>query len=162
MNAFDSQKLVDEYGDMIYRIVLSVLENVDDAEDIVQDVFMKYLDKKMKFDNKDHEKYWLIRVTLNLCYNELKSSRKKYNVELTDDIGKYVEYSDSSNLMDNVKDLKEKYRSVFELFYLDELKISEISKILKINEATVKTRLKRAREKLRKTLKLGGKLDGEF
>lgn len=159
---FNSPKLVDDYGDMIYRIALGILENREDAEDIVQEVFMKYLNKNKKFDNSEYEKYWLIRVTINLCYNELKSSRQKCNVPLTDDICKYVEYSDADIVSDHIKELKEKYRKVFELFYFDEYKISEISKMLKINEATVKTRLKRARDKLKKILKAGGKLDGEF
>ena len=159
---FYSPKLVDDYGDMIYRIALGILENREDAEDIVQEVFVKYLKKNKKFDNSEYEKYWLIRVTINLCYNELKSSRQKCNIPLTDDICKYVEYSDVDTVLDNVKYLKDKYRVVFELFYFDEYKISEISEMLNINEATVKTRLKRARDKLKKILKLGGKLDGEF
>ena len=70
------------------------------------------------------------------------------------------EFSESESLLlESIDKLEDKYRIVFELFYLREFKISEISKILKISEPNVKTRLRRAREKLKKLLQQGGYFD---
>lgn len=157
---FDSQKIIDKYADMIYRIALGHLDNKEDAEDIVQDVFMIYINHIKEngfFDDDEYEKYWLIRVTINVCYNENKSARMQKTVPLKD-CNLMETNMDDKVLLDSLNKLKDKYRIVFELFYIDDLKISEISKILKISQANVKTRLKRARDMIKKTLQLGGEL----
>lgn len=161
---FDSQKIINQYADMIYRIALGHLENKSFAEDIVQDVFMTYINyikENGMFRDKKYEKCWLIRVAINLCYNENKSAKMQKTVPLTD--CNLVEADlDDKILRDSLEKLKDKYRIVFELFYIDNFKISEISKILKISQANVKTRLKRAREMIRKLLQLGGEFNGRF
>ena len=88
---------------------------------------------------------------MNMCYNELNCARRRKNVPITnkDILAIYDDYSEY-NLNYIIKNLKDKYRVVFELFYIDDVKISEISKILHISEATVKTRLKRARQEIKK------------
>lgn len=161
---FDSQKIINEYADMIYRIALGHLENKSFAEDIVQDVFITYINHIKEngiFEDKNHEKCWLIRVTINLCYNENKSSKRKNTVPLAD-CNLLEANTDDRLLRYSLDKLKEKYRVVFELFYIDNFKISEISKILKISQANVKTRLKRAREMVRKLVQLGGEFSGRF
>ena len=150
-----SDNLINKYSDMIYRIAIGYLKNKEDAEDIVQEVFLKYLTyiEKKKFKDQNHEKYWLIRVAINLCCNELKNSNNKNLVLSEKSIVNYFNLDEKNYfILENIEKLEEKYRVVFDLFYLRDLKISEISKILKISEVNVKMRLRRAREKLKKSL----------
>lgn len=153
---FDSKKLVYDYTDMLYRIAMGYLRNNEDSEDIVQETFfqyLKYIKEGKKFRNEEHEKCWLIRVTINLSCNKVKNSKIIQNVPFDDEsIQKIEYYNQDMYLLDDINKLKDKYKIVFELFYLKDLKISQISKILNISEAAVKTRLKRAREFLREIL----------
>ncbi len=161
----DSKNLVTKYSDMIYHIALSYLKNKDDAEDIVQEVFMNYINfikTNNDFESENHEKFWIIRVTINLCNNELKSKRKRNKVILNNEIFKTFDFNENEIcLIDCIDKLKDNYKIVFELFYIKELKISEISAILNISESNVKTRLKRARDKLKKILQSGGERKSE-
>lgn len=154
---FDSKNLLDEYGDMIFRIAIGYLKVKEDAEDIVQEVFIKYIEyikSNKDFEDEEHEKCWLIRVTINLCCNHLKRV-KIYNNIIDRNVYSYKFSESERSLLDSLEKLGDKYKTVFELFYLRDLKISEISKTLKISEANVKTRLKRARDKIAKIMKLG-------
>lgn len=156
---FDSEKLLSEYSNMIYRIASGYFDNKDDIEDIAQEVYiryMNYVEENGKFNDSIYERNWIIRVTINLCTNEVKSARKKYNVPLKDEPFYCYDIDTKTDLEVAISKLKEKYRTVFEMFYFEDLKISEISKVLKITEASVKTRLKRAKAKLEKILKSGG------
>lgn len=162
---FNSDKLIDNYSNMIYRIALGYVDNTFDAEDIAQEVYLKYMDfveENGKFKDDEHERYWIIRVTINLCRNELKSARQKYTVPLKEESIICYDIDTEKDLADSIKKLKEKYRIVFELFYLEDLKISEISNLLHISEANVKTRLKRARDIVKKDLRIGGEYIEKF
>ena len=160
---FNFQELVNNYSDMIYNIAIRYLGNKEDAEDIVQETFMRYIKsikEKGEFDTEDHIKYWLIRVSLNLCNNEINSAKHNRNIFLEE--SKIISYKDTKiDYNDFVNKLSSKYRNVFELFYIEDMKISDISKILSISESNVKTRLKRARDKIKKILQLGGEEDNE-
>lgn len=65
---------LDQYGDMILRLAFSCLKNREDAEDVLQDVFVKLIEHHPRFESDEHEKAWLIRVTINICRNRLRSS----------------------------------------------------------------------------------------
>lgn len=162
----DFQELVNKYADMIYNIAIRYLGNKEDAEDIVQEAFMKYIKQikeKDEFNNEEHIKHWLIRVTLNLCNNEISSASHSKTLPLSDFKDVESKNNDSSyiNYKYVLNKLSKKYKSVFELFYIEDLKISDISRILNISESNVKTRLKRARDKLRKVCKDGGDTEDE-
>ncbi len=162
---FDSEKLLKEYSNMIYRIESGYFNSKDDIEDIAQEVYVKYMnyvEENGEFDDLGYERNWIIRVTINLCNNEVKSARKKYNVPLKDEPLYCYDIDTKADLERAINKLKEKYRIVFELFYFEDLKISEISKLLKITESSVKTRLKRAKAKLEKILKSGGEYSARF
>lgn len=147
------EDLVNEYADTLFRCAYTYCSNRDDAEDIVQEVFIKYLKKQPNFKDKNHEKAWLLRVTSNLCKNLLKSYWYKNKSELSDDIP--VNPSVGSEIWDSVKKLPMKYRTVIELYYYEGYSIKEISEIIDVNQSTVGNRLARAKKLLEKSLEEG-------
>lgn len=160
----DINNIIDKYADMITRIIYRHLKSKEDTEDVVQEVFIKYM-KYVKagnvFNTDEHEKCWLVRVTLNLCRNKLKYNKMRMTMPLNDYIYFDLDISSENLLIVAVNKLEKKYRETFELFYFDDLKISEISKILKISEANVKTRLKRARDKVKEYMMKGERVYGK-
>lgn len=154
----DLRDLTTKYSDMIYRIALRYLNTKDDAEDIVQEVFMryiKYLKEDKFFETDEHEKCWLIRVTMNLCCNEIASARKRKNLQFKDVLYCELDISSENLLYNAVNKLNIRYKEPFILFYIEDMKVSEISKILRISEANVKKRLSRAREQVKEYIKRG-------
>ena len=147
---------IETYSDMVYRIALTRVKTKDTAEDIYQDVFLKFSSKLPKFKSEEHKKAWLIRVTINTSNNYLKSAWNKRNVELKEDI-KYEEekIENIDNVYDEVKKLPNDYQTVIYLYYYEGYKVNEISKLLSKKEGTIKTWLSRAREILRENLKGG-------
>lgn len=121
------------------------------SEDIIQNVFIKFLNCKKNFSNSYEEKYWLIRVAINECKNYLKS-RKRIIIseEIVEYISPKVDKNDEVYMVSRiVKDLPEKYRSVIVLHYYNSLSINEISYTLKISKDNVKKRLERARKMIK-------------
>lgn len=138
-----------DYGKMLFRIAYLYVGNSADAEDILQEVFMKYLSSKYHFNNSEHEKAWFIRVTQNNSLNFLKRKGRK-NISL-DDISEftYEKSNDSTDVLEKVIALPEKYKSTVILYYYDDYSVDQISEILKISKSAVKMRLKRSREILK-------------
>ena len=156
----DLKNLTDKYSEMIYHIALRYLYTKDDAEDIVQEVFTRFITEIKSgklFETEEYEKCWLIRVTMNLCFNEINSARRRKSLPLNDILYCELDISSENLLYNAVNKLQNKYREIFILFYIEDLKISEISKVLRISEANVKTRLKRAREYVKNYIKIGEK-----
>jgi len=139
---------VEKYGDMLYRLSVSMLRNKQDAEDSVQDTFMRYLDKKPKFNDEEHEKAWLLRVCINICKNKLRTIKRHEYVSMEDFVAYEFTYKDFT-IFDAVSKLPEKYKTVVLLYYVEEYKVDEIAKILDISSSAVKKRLQRAREMLK-------------
>lgn len=137
------------YGKMLFRIAYLYVGNSADAEDILQEVFMKYLAGKYRFKNSEHEKAWFIRVTQNNAIDLLKRKGRK-NISLDDISGfTYEKNNDSTDILKKVIALPEKYKSTVILYYYDDYSVDQISKILKISKSAVKMRLKRGREILK-------------
>ncbi|MCI8965019.1 MAG: sigma-70 family RNA polymerase sigma factor [Clostridia bacterium] len=150
--------IVEEYSDMVYRIALMKVKTKEEAEDIYQEVFFKISQKMPKFKSEEHKKAWLIRVTINISNNYLKSAWKRKVVGLDENV-QAEESNDISNVYSEVSKLPEDYKIVIYLYYYEGYKVSEISNILEKKENTVKTWLSRARELLRQ--KLEGGFDNE-
>ena len=129
------EEIFQKYGEMMYKLCIVMLKKTYDAEDTVQDALIKYMLKKPLFETYEHEKAWLIRVTINLC---IKTT--------------YPEDSIDSQIFDVLLELPSKYKTVLFLYYVEGYKCFEISKILKITESTVKKRLERGRNLLKKNL----------
>lgn len=153
---FDKQRFDDlyqKYANMIFRTSYNFLLNKDDAEDIVQEVFIKYFISNKKFKDGNHEKAWLLTVTANLSKNVLRS-RSRQNLELDDTMKiadnnfekARVEHLDLEKAM---HELTPNQRLAVYLFYYEQIPIKNIAKIMKSNENTVKSHLSRAKRKMK-------------
>ncbi len=143
------EQAVKKYSSSMLKTAFSLLKSTADAEDAVQEAFIKLLTKAPEFENDEHQKAWLLRVTVNISKNMLKSAKRK-NLPLTEEIP-YKEKSD--DVLPYVLSLDEKYRVVIHLYYYENYSIKEIAEILSLPTATVGTRLSRARKMLEKSLK---------
>ena len=147
------QHVLDKYSTMLIKLAFTYVKNIADAEDITQDVFVSLMKKGSSFENEEHEKAWLLRVTINKCKNHLKSSWNKLKVPLEDDIS-YLPKEESEVLV-LVLGLPPKYRTVIHLYYYENYSMNEIAKLLAKSPATVGTWLSRGRNLLKIKL-IGG------
>lgn len=141
----------DLYAQMLMNISFGYTKNKLDSEDIIQNVFIKYLNVKKDFISLEEEKYWLIRVCINECKNYLKSSYH-HKVVLSEDIVRNygTDYFDDYDIVfESIKNLPQKYKKVIVLYYFNSFTVKEISMILDIKESTIKKQLERGREKLK-------------
>ena len=149
---------IQRYGDTVRRLCMVHLKNYADTEDIFQTVFLKYALTSVSFDGDEHEKAWLIRVTLNACKDLLKSIFRSRTVSLEELMEQPAQLSaDHREVLEAVLSLPEKYRDVVYLHYYESYTAPEIAKLLGKNVNTVYTLLTRAKQLLRE--KLGG--DGD-
>ena len=145
-----------KYADMLYHLSLSHMQNKEDAEDVIQEVFCKYYSKMPSFADAAHEKAWFIRVTVNQCRDHLRHRKLRTHTPLHEigDIAGQTGITDEAALdvMQLLSYLPEKYRSVVILHYLEGFSVEEISMALNIGKSAVKMRLARAREQLHEEL----------
>lgn len=138
---------IEKYADTVRRICMVHLKNEADTEDIFQTVFLKYLLSSVVFENDEHEKAWLIRVTINACKDLLKSFFRSKTVSLEEVLEQPAapnqEYHD---VMKAVLSLPEKYRDAIYLYYYEGYSAAQIGKILHKNQNTVYTLLNRAKK----------------
>ncbi len=144
------RQAVIKYSDNLRRLAFTYVKSVHSAEDIVQDVFLTYLQKAPEFESAEHEKAWLLRVTINKSRNILKTGWFRSRFELTEEAG-YLP-PEQSQVLEAVLSLLPKYRLPIHLYYYEGYSIEEIANILDTNPATVGTRLARARGLLRQSL----------
>jgi RNA polymerase sigma factor (sigma-70 family) len=136
------------YGEMLYRLSAVLLRNKEDAEEAMQEAFIKLLYKPPDFEDSEHEKRWLIHITTNICRDMLRNVWRRRVVKL-DDIDFLYEKPGDMGLMDNILMLPPKYKVVIHLYYFEDYSVKEIAHILRANESTVKMRLHRGRELLK-------------
>ena len=145
-------KLFDSYADDLYRFAVSYVGSGHDAEDIVQDVFLKLLSKNMLFDRR-FEKAYLLTMTANQCKDLLKSKARKTSVDLESNeyqLTCYERFSeDDRAVFDELMNLPDIYRAPIHLFFYEGYTYKEISKILKVSESAVAMRIKRGKEQLK-------------
>lgn len=145
-------EIFQKYGKMLYKICIVMLKKTYDAEDTVQDVLIKYMTKNPLFETYEHEKAWLIRVTMNLCKDKLRFYKQHPYIDIETIKTTYSEDSTDRQIFDILLELSPKYKAVLLLYCVEGYKCSEISKILKITESTVKKRLERGRKLLKENL----------
>jgi len=146
-------QLVEMYASMIYRIAYTRMQNVADAEDITQEVLLKYLKTDKTFRDEEHRKMWLIRVTVNTIKSSLTSAWRRHTVALDDVTEPSYEAANLPVLQEKVEKLPERYRIPMYLYYYEELSVKEIAHVIKSTEGTVKSLLSRGRKMLRDELK---------
>lgn len=148
-----AKRLLEMYSGMIYRIAYSRTQNKADAEDITQDVFLKYVKADKKFNDEEHRKAWLLRVAINRTNDFVKSADYRSRAPLEEVPDAEVHIEEKSEVYYAVQSLPEKYRLAVHLFYYEDMSVKEISRLTKTKESTVKSQLSRARDMLREILK---------
>ena len=143
---------LDRYGNAVLRCAYSYLHNMADAEEILQDTLLKLLTAAPHFESGEHEKAWLLRVATNLSKNRIEYNALRVSDELDEDLAEEGR-EDLSFVWDAVKDLPVQFREVIHLHYYEGYSTEEIAKILGRNPATVRSDLRRGREKLKTVLK---------
>ena len=143
---------VERWGDMVYRLALARTASVPDAEDVFQEVFLRYFRHEEKFESDEHRKAWLIRCTVNRAKSLLAAPWKQRTVPLETAAEVGVE-DDHREVYAAVLSLPGKYRTVIHLHYFEGLSVLEIAQMLQVAEGTVKSQLSRGRALLREMLK---------
>lgn len=149
----ETERVVHAYKDMIAHIALHYLQSWQDAEDVTQDVFVKWATKGKQFADEEHERAWFIRVTVNLCKDQLRSSWRK-KTSLHGDLPPVFRQLDSTShsLLREVLSLPPDYRLVIYLHYYEGYTLREIAAYLHKSENTVQTWHQRAKQLLRSAM----------
>lgn len=149
METGEIRRVVEQYSGLLLHIALTRTDCAADAEDVVQDAFLKLMTRAPRFRDGTHEKAWLIRTTLNLAHDLRRSTaRRDLPLEEADN----AEAEAAPPLLSAVRALPDKYGAVIHLHYYEGYTIREIAKLLNLPAATVGTRLARGRERLKKLL----------
>ncbi len=143
------EQAVDKYAQTVTSICVMRLNNWADAEDCFQNTFVSLYTKAPEFKDENHLKAWLIRVAINECNSYIRTSRRFVNLDKIE--SEAISFNeDESDISWALVKLPSPYREVLYLHYCEEYKVHEIAEILSKNENTVKTLLKRGRDKLKK------------
>ena len=147
------KELVENYTSLIFRVSYCILGNRDDAEDAVQDAFLKYLTKAPEFESEEHRKAWLIRVATNISKNMMmfRIRKETVNIEEIKNIGICENDYETFEL---IMSLPSKYKVVMTLYYIEGYKSKEIAEIIGIKEDAVRKRLQKGREILRRLFEM--------
>ena len=148
----DIENTVEQFSNTIYKIAFSYTKSKEVSEDVMQNVFVRYMTSDKTFEDMEHKKAWLIKVTINECkkyFRRLTSQFKKESKVLLNDWS-----NEQYNIYDSIMELPQKYRVVVHLYYYEEFSIKEISALLKLKENTVMSLLHRARQRLKKVLEV--------
>ena len=147
-----AEKLLKDYGNSILRMAYAYLHNMSDAEDILQETLIQYLQTAPVLENPAHEKAWLLKVAANLSKNRIDYNRIRQTDELEETLVA-EKREDLRFVWEAVRALPEKYREVIHLFHHEGYSTAQIAKILGYKEATVRTNLRRGRQQLKEILK---------
>lgn len=147
-----AEMILTRFGDSILRYAYTYLHNMSDAEEVLQDTLVQFLKTALEFESENHEKAWLLRVAANLSKNRIRYNKLRETDELNEELVA-EEREDLSFVWEAVKSLPVKYREVIHLFYHEGYQTVQIAKLLGRNESTVRSDLRRGREKLKEVLK---------
>ncbi len=141
------EAVIRTHYDMVFHLAYARTGNRPDAEDVVQEVFLRFIRRLPEFSDPEHEKAWFLRVTINCSRSLFASLAKHPTAPLSDNAAGSLD--PSSELADLLSRLPQKYRTVIHLFYYEDLRILDIAQLLGLNESTVKMQLTRARRLLK-------------
>lgn len=145
------EQVLDMYGNTVYRLAYACMRSVMDAEDIYQDVFLRYFQKRPAFQSEEHRRAWLLKVTVNRARTAFRSAWFRHTVPLDDRVA-FTE-PEEQKLDEALLQLSGKDRELLHLYYYEQLSVREIGDLLGRKESTVRTQLTRARGRLREILK---------
>ncbi len=147
------EQVMEKYSELIYRVAYANVRIKADADDVFQEVWSRYYQKNKTFESEEHRRNWLINVTLKCCKKIYSSARYKRTV-LTDDLSllqSQLPHKDFE-IYNAVTNLPEKYRTPIYLYYYEGFSVNEISQMTNTNASTVRSHMKRGREKLKDIL----------
>ena len=152
--------MVARYGPMVYRLAYARMQNRHDADDIFQEVFLRYVRRAPVFENYTHGKAWFLRTTINCCKNFWMSAWQRKTTALIDVEEQPVLYDteEAQMLAEALSELPGKYRTVLHLYYYEGLTAEEIARIQQVHAGTVRMHLSRGRKILKEKLE-GGMTD---
>lgn len=157
MSTQEFENIYERYKTMLYRIAFTYLKNNQDVQDVLQEVFLKRFYEAPTFENEEHEKYWMIRITINLSKNLLKSFWKRKvgtinELMESEDVFQWNFSENEQEIFRMIMSLPDKQRTTIYLHYYEGYSCKEIAEILKCKESAVKMRLKKGRELLKADL----------
>ena len=152
-------KLIKYYEKDLYRVAISYMKNDSDALDCIQDTILKAYEKISSLSKPEYFKTWLIKILINNCNTELMKKNRLVSIEGVETSTAYYDSNSKSEMFEILDELSEEYRNVVLLYYYQDLTIKEISDVLELKEGTVKSRLSRAREKIKTILINTGGVD---
>lgn len=154
MDTKEYERLVNLYLSSIYRVALNGCTYSTDAEDVVQNTFIKLWERKDAFPDDDYARKWLIRVAVNECKSLWRTAWHRKTTYLEEaELEPVFSTSEKSDLYYAVRELPVKYRQIVHLYYFEDYSVKEIAGLMKLSETAVQTRLLRARQKLKEELK---------
>jgi RNA polymerase sigma-70 factor (ECF subfamily) len=145
------EAVVQQYAEMVYRLAYAQMRTRSEAEDVFQEVFLRYVQRAPDFDSEEHRKAWLLRVTLNCAKKHWASAWVRRTVPLEDSYS--FELPEETGLDEALCRLRPHYRAVIHLFYYEGYSVAEIACLLNKRESTIRTQLTRARAQLAELLK---------
>ena len=148
------EEVLNQYGTILFRYALMMLGTAQDAEDVVQDTLLTYWQKAPVFNDKNHEKSWLLTVTANRCRDLLRKRMRRGETSL-DGVAEVADFAaetrEDSGILEASMRLPEKYKKVLYLYYVEEYRMEEIAGMIGRTPSAVKMRLKRGRQLLEET-----------
>jgi len=150
MTHTQTEEIILRTENQLLRFAVAILGNIEDAKDVVQDTFVKLIEKQPRFNDESHEIAWLILVAKNLCKTRLRSAKRKSCTELLETFA--ADDKEQFELIELVQSLPLKYKIVIHLYYYAGYSTKEIAAMTKQKESTVRQQMTRARELLKKYL----------
>lgn len=147
----DAERVVASYQNTVYRLAYAYVHSRSDADDVFQEVFLRYFRKRPMFENAGHEKAWFLRVTINCAKKHCTSAWFQKTKPLEDDL--IFPTPEESGLNEALLKLAAMDRSIVHLYYYEGYRTDEIAKVLGLGPSNVRTRLTRARRKLANLMK---------
>lgn len=145
--ADDIETLIHTYGNKLFRLCLTMLGNVSDAEDAVQETIITYMQKAPDFENAEHEKAWIIMVATNKCRDMLRFRLRHPQIDI-ESLQLFSPTQLDSGVIDALMTLPERFKIVLILYYVEEYRIDDIAKIINKTPSAVKMRLQKGRRLL--------------
>ena len=146
------EQLVERYSALLYRHSYAMLHNEEDARDMVQETFLRYMRTRPRLQDADHERAWLLTVAMNLCRNHLRQQKAHATLPL-EAVADPISLPEDTPLLDRLSALPDKIKIVLLLHYVEGYKVREIAARLRLTQSTVKMRLQKGRQLLRDYIK---------